>query len=610
MKPVEKSGSFPITLSPQQIRSLKDMFDILKPVQTIKNYQFPFDLKAGYCSDKINLDPACLLLLREKLVKSITLLFKDKTFSGDSFVVVVVSFSDGEKMLYTPDFFFQIFSRKMLELLSNLMRRQFNYSSAARLNPDKDVPEFMQKHLDREIQEFKSNYNKLQKLACSSDQYKEIAEETNDVINLLEQLKRTVSNSQNGMKYLLEEFKQFHAAAIVEGNITRFVLSFRKEQPFVQNFAFFQLGDRPDLDWSSCHVEAIYRLDKLGSEVGDFYKLAHQQINQLVNKYQLPITQLVSLGCGDGNEVSGFAKSDKKLPVLLVDVNATNISDAHDRLEEKFLVKTLQADICDKQTQNAINEFVEQQQCGNQSSTLFIASGLFSHGVLQGSDQSVQVLQAIYQKANYIAIASWAATRVHNRLLKAMGYKIKDFQVPVLNDTLRQPVLLIEKQTEQERLTFIVQQSNKRYKRFINIDLTMSAMPLDDLQRMQKSSNQGHKAIYIACQQIDLSWSNLNDHDIGRLVSKHLSKMPYLQQIVISGNEAWANTLARHFATDNKNNNNSAQSTVKIYRRHDNAGHQDTVSLFSRKMLSAIKEQAKSKTAEELLKFEPFSPKL
>ncbi len=558
-----------IIFDKEQQRVIEEVFKYIAPIQTIKKRDINIDFKNGYQEFKIHLHSETSIKVDNKRVKSFRKISSDTKNPDLAEPVILVDFDDGTKQLYALNYELDILPYDALTVLNNSILES-GYFSLEKGSPGKHLKIFME-----------NDFPHRTLPACKAIQEKDYT-------------------------LVAKALDDYHYGALAMKAFIKLFNSLNGETPI--RYCPFEDLPVECLSWNKESVRANYTFqDRV------FYSFFHENIFKLVSKHKLPITQIISLGGGDGSELERFAKAEWLQPspsMLLVDINQENTQKAHQIFENNKKFFSLVGDVTQPTTHADITNRIITNSAN--ACVLFIASGLLARQVLQGSYQAVQVLQHIFNNADFVATTSLSAFMFNRRILKAIGYHIKDaisqaidrpdfkgdHKKPVQNK-VRQPVFLIEKQSAAERLSFIDKQSEKRSNKNVNIDLTMSATPLKDLESLRDSKDKGHQNRYQACKQLDLSWVHLSESDFKNLVDMHLIKMRQLKIIVVSGHEPWIAKLKdKSFKT--------ALPGRSVYRRHDHANQPNEVAFFSRRTLTCFKDQMSSKDAEAMLKYDPF----
>lgn len=304
--------------------------------------------------------------------------------------------------------------------------------------------------------------------------------------------------------------------------------------------------------WDTHTINEIYR-----PKIREFYALVHNaMVNYLLgylqqNKLNVQYAHtnndllLISVGCGDGKDLSEISKQlpDLKVSLAGFDINPKNIVLAQKNLSNSNLFQGDIKDIARYLTE--IKKWFRQNANGEEPQrTIVIFSGILQRHLLKGTVEAAQYLQWACRHSQLTMMSSIQHTLTTRSIVKAIGFNI-NMQNIKYTSTYGNPetriLYCLERQTHNERLQYIIKRSNKRNpeRKPTNIDLSLSANPLGDLILI--ISNQPLRLL--ETKQLDLSWSNFAENELEAFIAIISEKLPNLEKILIANVEPWAKSI-------------------------------------------------------------------
>ncbi len=344
------------------------------------------------------------------------------------------------------------------------------------------------------------------------------------------------------------------------------------------------------IEWKKKSAIEVYNV---GTGESSFYaNLARPNLVKIVSEVMPQPGLLISLGGGDGSELKLFCEKNPNLKAIFMDINQNNISLAQKNLKAYAQnITFLQGDISTADTieKKIFSQMQTSLVTQTNRDTVVTFCGVLARQVLNGTYTAVKILQKMQAMVDLIAVNSWSAPLFNNRILKALGYTVINNKKQFTTKN-HQPVLLLRQQTYEERLEFLLKHCNKNHHDNKTINLNMSSTPLADLLMLKMH----YPKIYKNHVVLDLSWANIKDYEIEKLVKQHFPEMKSLKRIILSGHEPWFNAVKKIMPKN-----------LEIVLRHDNADISSEVSFFSTKVLKELSENSQSQEASQMLRLTP-----
>lgn len=305
----------------------------------------------------------------------------------------------------------------------------------------------------------------------------------------------------------------------------------------IKDYAFSAVDQRrADELWDYFNTDTIYDLgkDDNQSETPFYNNILYPKLialikNRLQKQLDTPLhTLLVSAGCGTAGDLAAInanleIKQLTQLASAGFDSLRDNINLARKKIPEGYFYPQDLGQTAQVLTQ--IDQEFNAQYPDVSPYKILIFSGVLARSVIDGTQAAVNYLHQAYSWPNLIIIGSYTAALVNPRILKAIGFHIRARSILHAHDNA--PVLAITRQTEKERVTYLIARANKRRSAPSQppqlLDLSMSADPCQDISYLAKTQNLNHFTY------IDFSWSHLEKADeLLQLIDTHLPKVSKL----------------------------------------------------------------------------------
>lgn len=285
-------------------------------------------------------------------------------------------------------------------------------------------------------------------------------------------------------------------------------------------------------EWLQKTKEEVYK--KSLAETANFYSKVHQQMRNSLDKHLEGMHEkilVISVGCGDGQEFIHFI--NKSISVAGFDINPKNIAIAKNKFPQGDFI---QGEIKDIATHiRGFKQRFSAQSPGN-FSTVILFSGILQRTLLSGTYEACCHLQDCYSQVDLVMCSSILVPLISANIAKKVGFKavLADIDFSLPNQKYKNVLYILTPQHAEQRRAYIIKQSNKRSvtKDENNIDLALSADPLQDLKLISTDRLKKTK-------QIDLSWTKLDSSQLPALIAFLNHNTPELKTILVANVEPW-----------------------------------------------------------------------